>query len=214
MSETRCLLCLNDQVSLKLIKPTKERYWDCYACGLIFLDEEFHLTPSKEKAHYMTHNNDITDTRYQSFVSPIVDYVSKNIPVGSEGLDYGAGPGPVISSLLKKVGFEMSLYDPYFWDDHWSLTKTYDFIVACEVVEHFHSPADEFHKLKYLLRDNGHLTIMTDLYVDSIDFDDWYYHHDPTHVVFYRLRTFEWIKHHYGFLELVKAQGRAVVLRS
>lgn len=214
MSETRCLLCLNDQITLKLIKPTKEKYWDCYYCGLIFLDEAFHLGPSLERAHYLTHNNDITDSRYQSFVSPIVDYVLNNVPLPSKGLDFGAGPGPVISSILVGRGYEMNIYDPYFWNDVWSLTKEYDFIVSCEVVEHFYSPADEFHKLRFLLRPDGHLTIMTDLYNDSIDFDEWYYHRDPTHVSFYRMRTFEWIKKHYRFKDLLRSDGRVVVLRS
>lgn len=214
MSETRCLLCFNDQLSLRLVKSDGRRYWDCYACGLLFLDEEFHLTPSKEKTHYLGLDTDLSDARYQAFVSPVIDYVTKNFSANSRGLDYGAGPGPVISALLKRLGYEMHLYDPYFWDDHWSLTKLYDFIVACEVVAHFHSPADEFHKLKYLLRPGGELAIVTDVYEDSIDFEAWSSHEDPTHVVFYRMRTFDWIRHHYGFRELVRAPGRSVVLRS
>jgi hypothetical protein len=212
MSVTRCLLCNSDQLSLKLVKAEKQRYWDCSACGLIFLEKEFHLNSVDEKNHYLTHNNDIHDPRYQKFVSPIVDYVSQNVPAGSHGLDYGAGPGPVISYLLKKQGYEMSLYDPYFCNDQSVLTKSYDFIVVSEVVEHFYKPANEFHKLKSLLNKDGHLAIMTDLYADTTNFDQWHYHRDPTHVVFYRMRTFEWIKDHYGFKELVKANGRAVVL--
>jgi hypothetical protein len=214
ISDTQCPLCLKDQVSLKLIKPTKQRYWDCHECGLIFLDKEFLLSPDKEEEQYLTHNNDINDPRYQKFVSPIVNYISKHLPPGSEGLDFGAGPGPVISYLLKKMGFELSLFDPFFWNDPSLLNKTYNFIVACEVVEHFHSPVEEFHRFKSMLKDDGHLAIMTDLYEDSFGFEDWYYHRDPTHVVFYRMRTLEWIKDHFGFKDLVKAEGRAVVFKT
>jgi hypothetical protein len=213
MPEIRCLLCLNNLVSLKLTKSTQQRYWDCCVCGMIFLEKEFHPDPAKEKAQYMTHNNDVTDIRYQNFVSPIVDYISANMPMGSEGLDFGAGPGPVIAEQLKSKGFKVSLYDPFFWNDPTVLKRTYDFITACEVVEHFHSPAAEFHQLKNLLKANGQLAIMTDLYEDSIDFEKWYYHRDPTHVVFYRAQTLDWIKDHYGFKELVKARGRAVVFK-
>ena len=32
---------------------------------------------------------------------------------------------------------------------------------------------------------------MTNFYNDSIDFEDWYYRKDPTHVVFYTEQTLE-----------------------
>lgn len=212
MSNSKCPLCESEQISLKLTKPTKEKYWDCHSCGLIFLDQDFHLAPSAEEARYRTHNNDVTDIRYQKFVSPIVDYIANNLPTTSRGLDYGAGPGPVISVLLQEMGYDMTLFDPYFWNDQHALTKSYDFIVCCEVVEHFYSPAKEFQRLKSLLKSNAQLAIMTDLYSDEIDFDSWYYHRDPTHVVFYRSRTFEWIKNHFAFKDSLKAHGRALVL--
>ena len=34
---------------------------------------------------------------------------------------------------------------------------------------------------------------MTNFYDDSINFKDWYYRKDPTHVVFYKEKTFEFI---------------------
>ncbi len=44
---------------------------------------------------------------------------------------------------------------------------------------------------------------MTAMYSDEIDFGSWYYKNDPTHVVFYRRKTFEWIKLNFNFSELI-----------
>jgi ADP-ribose pyrophosphatase YjhB (NUDIX family)/transcription elongation factor Elf1 len=210
----RCPLCQSNQSVLKLTKPTQERYWDCHVCGLIFLEKEFYLNSTLEEAHYKTHNNDISDERYQQFVSPIVNYVLNNLAPKSKGLDYGAGTGPVISALLLNKDYEMNLYDPFFWNDRSTLANLYNFIISCEVVEHFHSPAEEFNRFKNLLVQDGYVIIMTDLYNDSINFDKWYYHRDPTHVIFYRMETFEWIRKHFQFKDILKVNDRVVVLRS
>lgn len=210
----KCPLCHDDQNSVKLTKPSGEVYYDCGHCGLIFLDEAHHLSPEKEKAHYQTHNNDISDVRYQKFVSPVVDYISEHVEKGKLGLDFGAGAGPVVSALLMDRGFDMKLYDPYFWDEHASLTFRYDFIVACEVIEHFFSPSDEFDKFKYLLNDGGIVALMTEIYHDGIDFTDWYYHRDPTHVCFYRMETFEWIVRNFGLVDFKIAGPRTIILNS
>ena len=161
----------------------------------------------------MTHNNDIHDKGYQNFVSPIVNYILENVSAGKSGLDYGAGPGPVITHLLEKKGYDMHLYDPYFSRDQNSLQREYDFIVVCEVIEHFHAPSVDFSKLRRLLKENGSIAIMTDFYDDSFDFAGWYYHVDPTHVCFYRLHTIEWIRNHYEFKEVILAGPRTVVLK-
>lgn len=212
--ETTCPLCTNADIFVKGVKKDKRTYWDCNHCGLIFLDKEFHITSFAEKAHYLHHNNDISDLGYQKFVSPIIDYICKNIAPKALGLDYGAGPGPVVTSLLRKNHYEMQLYDPYFWNDLEVLKKNYDFIVASEVVEHFYFPAGEFQALKYLMRPEASLVIMTEPYKDTIDFETWYYAIDPTHVVFYRDRTFDWIRQNYGYESVEKVSPRVFVLKT
>ncbi len=208
----KCPLCHEEKSSIKLTKENGQVYQECDHCRLIFLNEKQRLSPEEEKAHYQTHNNDISDVRYQKFVSPIVDYISDHVEKGKLGLDYGAGTGPVISALLMDRGYEMKLYDPYFWDEHASLTFRYDFIVACEVIEHFYSPAEEFDKFKFLLNSGGIVALMTEIYHDEIDFEAWYYHRDPTHVCFYRMETFEWIVRNFGFTDLKRTGGRSLIL--
>jgi hypothetical protein len=46
-------------------------------------------------------------------------------------------------------------------------------------------------RLDSLLEEGGWLGIMTNFYNNSIDFEDWYYRKDPTHVVFYTEQTLE-----------------------
>lgn len=208
----KCPLCLGDELSIKHKKNSGEVYWDCLNCHLIFLDPTHHLTPDKEKAHYQTHNNDVTDVRYQKFVSPIVDYVTENISVDTLGLDFGCGTGPVITAMLREKGYSLKLYDPFFCDDLSALTYRYDFIVTCEVIEHFYSPMDEFNKIKFLLKPSGTVVMMTDVYNDEIDFPGWYYHRDPTHVCFYRKETFYWIAKNFGFNDVKFINNRTIAM--
>jgi 2-polyprenyl-3-methyl-5-hydroxy-6-metoxy-1,4-benzoquinol methylase len=69
----------------------------------------------------------------------------------------------------------------------------YDYVVSCEVFEHFHQPKTEIDRLISLLNQNGCLLIMTILYNDQIDFKTWSYRQDPTHVFIYRKETIEYI---------------------
>lgn len=177
------------------------------------MDSNNWLSKEKEKAHYMTHNNDIHDPGYQQFVSDIVAGVVENVEIGKFGLDYGAGPGPVVSSLLKAKGYDIVAYDPYFNDDRDILQNKFDFIVCCEVAEHFNYPAIEFLKLKNLLNADAPLIIKTHIYEDQIDFTSWYYHRDPTHVVFYRNETFEWICKNLDFSSYKKLGARVAMIR-
>ena len=63
--------------------------------------------------------------------------------------------------------------------------------MCTETAEHFYEPNKEFMRLDSLLEKGGWLGVMTNFYNDSIDFEDWYYRKDPTHVVFYTEQTLE-----------------------
>jgi SAM-dependent methyltransferase len=214
MNNAECPLCGALTETMLLIKASGASYRDCESCGLVFLERSYWLTPEAELAHYQTHNNDVHDPRYQKFVAPIVEHIRLQLPAGSRGLDYGAGPGPVISHLLSLDGFEMSLFDPFYWKNEAVLKDCYDFIVASEVVEHFHYPNQEFTRLRSLLNPGGRLAILTHMLTEGRDFKSWYYHQDPTHVVFYRPRTLEWIKRHFNFSSLELAGERAAFLKA
>ncbi|MEJ2488680.1 MAG: methyltransferase domain-containing protein, partial [Sulfurovaceae bacterium] len=72
-------------------------------------------------------------------------------------------------------------------------------------------PQKEFQRLKDMLQEDGALYIMTEIYSEDNDFKNWYYKEDPTHVIFYTKKSFEWIKEHYGFKSL-EINGRVIKL--
>lgn len=183
-----CTLCGSE-----LINKKDDYFYDCDTCKALVKDEKYYITADEEKARYETHNNDVHDIRYQNFTSPISNYVIEKFLPEHKGLDFGSGTGPVISSVLKKKDYDIDQYDPFFAPNQSILNNRYDYIVSCEVFEHFHKPKIEIDRLTSLLKVNGALLIMTMLYNDEIDFNMWYYHKDPTHVFIYRKETFEFI---------------------
>jgi 2-polyprenyl-3-methyl-5-hydroxy-6-metoxy-1,4-benzoquinol methylase len=183
-----CTLC-----SSILIKKKDAHYYDCAGCKAIVKDEKQYLNPVEEKAIYEKHNNDVADIRYQNFTMPITQYVLDTCLPAHKGLDFGSGTGPVISSMLKKKDFDIVPYDPFFAPDQSIFNATYDYIVSCEVFEHFNNPKLEIDRLVSLLKPNGMLLIMTLLYNDQINFNTWHYRKDPTHIFIYRKETIEYI---------------------
>ncbi len=203
----KCSLCKN--TADFLTRQRHGNYYQCCSCGSAFLDPAFFLSPAQEKERYATHENDVEDLRYQNFVRPIVDAVTKHFLPSHEGLDFGSGTGPVITKLLKDAGYQVQKYDPLFFNDTQALHKQYNYIACCEVIEHFHQPLKEFTLLHSLLRPGGKLYCMSELFYDEIEFEKWYYKNDPTHVFFYHPQAIAWIKNTLGFSS-VKIQGRLI----
>jgi len=165
---------------------------------LRFLDPANLLNEKEEYLRYELHENDIADARYQNYMQPIADWVARNCSLGS-GLDFGCGKAPLLAKLLEEKGLNMRVYDPYYFADTSYRDSQYDFCVAVETAEHFYSPKKEIEHLISLLKTNGGLGFVTQLYHDKIDFKSWYYRLDPTHVCFYSQKTFAWIQNHFGF---------------
>lgn len=212
MDSITCILCLAENPSPIASQGQPDRYFHCMTCDLRFLNPSLRLPPDEEKARYLSHNNDVSDVRYQKFVEPLYLEIRNRAPENSQGLDFGAGTGPVLAHKLNQAGFRVSLYDPYFWPDKQALEHAYDFIVACEVIEHLYAPRVEFERLRDLLKPGGTLALMTTFYDDGIDFETWYYRRDPTHVAFYSNSTFHWIQRTLGFKTVELLNQRIAVL--
>ena len=169
-----------------------------------------YLSPAAEKKRYAAHRNDVDDPRYQDFVRPLVDRVLAQCRPEHLGLDFGCGTGPVVSKLLGDQGYAIRQYDPFFCDRRELLEGSYDYVVCCEVIEHFRDPAGEFRRLRALLKSGGKLFCQTGMVEPGIDFPAWRYKNDTTHVFFYGEQTLEWIRVHCGYSSLVVA-GRLAV---
>ncbi|MEN8187525.1 MAG: class I SAM-dependent methyltransferase [Bacteroidota bacterium] len=194
-----CPLCSG--ISLIFDISGKQHYYLCENCKGIFLDKDHLLDRSEEKDRYYLHENHINDQGYIKFADPIISSVRELFNSTHQGLDFGAGHTPVISEVLKRDGFQVEIFDPIFFNNTNILDKKFDFITSCEVIEHFYNPKKEFELLFKMLKSNGKLICMTDIY-NGIDFATWYYRTDPTHVFFYQEETLKWIKSNFGFQDV------------
>ncbi|MGJ8667732.1 MAG: class I SAM-dependent methyltransferase [Patiriisocius sp.] len=201
MKSYQCLLCKNQSTKHYANHKARE-FVSCDSCGVVSVPCEFHISEEAEKERYLSHNNNVNDTGYQLFVTPIVNSIKSNFNASSNGLDFGAGTGPVIAKMLSEIGYSIKLYDPFFHPDTSVLSETYDYIVCCEVMEHFNNPLKEFHLLKSLLNKNGRLICKTSLLPSKDKFANWFYKNDSTHIIFYTPESLEWIKEKVGFSEL------------
>lgn len=202
-----CPLC-NQEASL-FHTNSKFDHFLCDNCGGISKGKQFYLNDVEEKARYELHQNNVHDLQYQKFVSPITQAVARDFNTTHQGLDFGSGPGPVIQKVLQDKGYHVVNYDPYFFNDKSVLTENYHFITCSEVLEHLYNPSEEIKMLKGLLRPNGKLYCMTLLYDERMEFDQWYYKNDPTHVFLYQSKTMEYICKKFDFLG-VEIQQRLI----
>jgi hypothetical protein len=175
------------------------RYLRCGRCLLTFVDPRDRISTGDERARYETHDNNPADPRYRAFLDRVAIPLAERLEPAMEGLDYGSGPGPTLSTMMTERGFPTAVYDPFFAHDRAALARTYDFITCTETVEHFFHPGDEFRRLEQLLRRPGWLAVMTQMLEHDDGFETWWYARDPTHVCFYRAETLEWIAQAHGW---------------
>lgn len=187
-------------------------YYCCDECRLIFLSSRFFLNEQEEKAHYDTHENNPSDDGYRRFLSQLADPLTGFLCKESIGLDFGAGPGPTLSLMLEERGFGMRIYDPVYSPDMSVLESKYDFITCTETIEHFKEPGKSFRLLWHCLKPGGYLGLMTQFYNADIDFTNWRYRRDPTHVCFYQKQTIDWVCREYS-AQPVYDKGNVVIVK-
>ena len=185
-----CSVCKNNKIEFFLNVEGLD-YWQCALCKATMLDSIKFISSNKEKKHYLKHNNEINDTRYRTFLSNLVEPLKDKISIDDIGLDYGCGYAPALADILKKDGFNVELYDPFFFKNENIFCRKFNFITCSEVVEHFFKPYEEFNKIDNLLATNSWLAIMTSFMTEDYLFENWHYRRDPTHVVFYKKITFK-----------------------
>ena len=193
---TGCPLCGSDETALFFTgreKAVRREFLRCSSCDLMFVPRRYHLDETAQMERYLTHNNDPEDEDYRRFLSRLLDPLRPMLVPGAMGLDYGAGPGPALATMMREEGFDVRTYDPFFHPDESALEQTYDVITCTETVEHFSDPGRDFQLLDRMLRPSGWLGVMTGMLDSWAAFPDWYYHRDPTHVCFYSKRTMVWI---------------------
>jgi len=196
---SECLLCSSSNHDF-FFEDKFRKYQRCLNCSLLFVAPEFHVSRKREKARYEEHNNDPNDAGYRAFLERISKPIKESFAPPSNGLDFGCGPTTLLADILSESGFEMDVYDLFYFPDESVLKKRFDFIVTTEVVEHLSGPLKVFKNLLSMLKPDGILAVMTRLHDNSIDFKTWHYKNDPTHISFFSLQTFEWLSEHLNLI--------------
>jgi hypothetical protein len=191
-----CTLCNSNEVESYISNLRGKDYFICKNCYLIFMEPNQHLDLNIQKTRYDFHKNGIQDEGYVKFlntcIEPTIPLLKKFFSSSKDiGLDYGAGPEPTLFKILERYGFSIENYDPIYND--FILEKNYGFIFSTEVWEHFSKPFLEITKINNLLNTDGILSVMTSTWNESIDFKNWHYSNDDTHISFYHKKSMEWI---------------------
>lgn len=187
-----CPLCHAVDAELWHQRAGKD-YWCCRQCQLVFVPSSQHLDPIREKAEYDRHENEVYDPGYRRFLSRTFNAVTRALPPGATGLDFGCGPGPALAVMLRDAGYPTALFDAYYHCDDTVWKNRYDFVTLTEVIEHLARPDHELARLWRHLKPGGCLAIQTQRVRDQSAFRNWRYTHDPTHIAFYAEATFHWL---------------------
>ena len=185
------------------IHKGKGNFYNVLFCLSVFTHPKDYLSPEAEQAHYLCHNNDPEDIRYQNFVSPVTNAILADFKPHHKGLDFGSGTGSPIMQVLKDNDYDVVEFDLFFHNRPELLQQAYDYIACSETAEHFKEPYREFKQLHSLLKPAGKLYIMTDRFDTEREFGTWFYKTDPTHVFLYHEKAFEFIKEEFDFKELI-----------
>jgi 2-polyprenyl-3-methyl-5-hydroxy-6-metoxy-1,4-benzoquinol methylase len=187
--------------------------FECPHCYLLFKNPEKYLSPDEDLKRYSTHENNKEDQGYIDFLNKLVNPLAPFLPACFSAIDFGCGPGPTLSIILKEKGGEVENYDPLFFKNQKALKESYDVVTSTEVVEHFKTPSEDWELLVKLIKPNGILAIMTQFINASIDYKSWWYKNDPTHVVFYREETFAYLANRFCLEVIFNDQKSVIIFR-
>jgi 2-polyprenyl-3-methyl-5-hydroxy-6-metoxy-1,4-benzoquinol methylase len=186
----------------------------CGSCTAVFKSVEHHRPLDEQKKRYDLHENNEDDPGYRAYFQRFLDFVLPHIKEVERALDFGCGRSTLLSEMLEEHGIICQSYDPIYHPDTDYTDQTFDLIVSTEVFEHLHHPKEVFVSLVSLLKEGGYLAIQTQFHPNDTEaFRSWYYHKDPTHIVFSDLRPLPYWQKKYGCELLVDNGKNMVVLR-
>lgn len=215
VSPKKCILCNNSTFypitfTKDYKRLGKRSYFRCHECDLIFVPGEFHLSPGDEEERYLLHNNTLSNKGYVNMFLEKIKLIQQYCPGISSVLDYGCGDEPVLTELLQREAYDCDGYDLYFHPEF--PVRSYDLVISTEVFEHFRDVRNELTKIHSLLKQGGFLAVMTSLH-DPVDFENWWYHSDPTHICFFSTKTFDWVSKQFGFKIIYSNQKNFIILQ-
>ncbi len=180
----KCKLCRSGNC-YHFAKDSSREYVRCDNCTLVFVQKKDILSSIEEKSRYALHDNTIGNRDYVNYLNTFADNLT-HIPVPNPKiLDFGSGENSILTNILVNKGIDCIAYDPLYDIGNNTLNSTYDIIIMCEVIEHLKNIQKEVSLLSKLLSEIGYILIRTELLQDNMDFTDWWYTKDPTHINFF-----------------------------
>lgn len=206
-----CHIC-NRETKTFLDEKTNINYHHCPKCAYIFKSMECFQDLTSQKERYDLHENDEEDVGYQSYFQRFLDFILPLVGTPKSALDFGCGATSLLAKMLEKEGIPCDYYDPIYHPSTLDENHKYDLIVSTEVFEHLHQPREVFQSLLDRLEEGGYLAIQTQFHSNDVEsFKRWYYHQDPTHIVFFTAQTFKVLCKVFG-CEYVSDNGKNMVL--
>ena len=208
-----CHICKSPTISF-VNEKTSLLYYHCLKCEYIFKSPEYYQDFTQQKERYNLHQNDEEDAGYQAYFRRFLDFVLPWVGEAKSALDFGCGVSLALAHLLDKEGIACDAYDPIYHPHAFKSDKKYDLIVSTEVFEHLHDPKMVFASLVERLEEGGYLALQTQFHPNTQSaFKQWYYPQDPTHIVFFRVKTFEVLAKMYGCKVLEDNAKNMVVIQ-
>jgi SAM-dependent methyltransferase len=193
-------------------EKTDITYYCCKSCEYIFKSPEYYWNLEVQKERYNLHENDENSEGYRAYFQRFLDFTLPLVTEVNNALDFGCGASTLLPSMLKNEGIECDYYDPIYHPNTLKNGKKYDLIVSTEVFEHLQQPREVFENLLEMLEEGGYLALQTQFHPNNIEaFKKWYYHQDPTHIVFFTAHTFKVLSKMYA-CEFVKDNGKNMIL--
>ena len=206
-----CHICNKATVSFVHDK-TDIKYYHCKECEYIFKSPEVYQDFDAQKERYNLHTNDEEDEGYKAYFQRFLDFTLPLVGQPKTALDFGCGASSILSSMLVKEGMDCDYYDPIYHPNTLNDSKKYELIVSTEVFEHLHQPKEVFSSLLGRLEKGGFLAVQTQFHPNDPEaFKKWYYHQDPTHIVFFTAQTFKKLCEAYG-CEFMGDNGKNMIV--
>jgi len=190
----KCIKCLICDTLCDSFEDTKRGvlYFECPTCHFIMKSKEHFSSLDTQKERYDLHINSEEDEGYQEYFQRFIDFALSDIPKPKSVLDFGCGASSLLAQMMQKEGIACDFYDPIYHPNEHYKNETYDVITSVEVFEHLHDPKATLEMLIQSLNPKGYIALQSAFHPHNRDkFLKWYYPHDPTHIVFYSLTSFE-----------------------
>jgi hypothetical protein len=131
-----CIVCKSKCLDI-FLKVDNLTYWKCGFCEAKFLDKKNYISYNEEKKHYLKHNNSLSDQGYRDFLQCLINPLKDKISNNDFGLDYGCGYAPALADILKKDGFDIDIYDPFFFPNQNIFLKNLNLLLVLKLLNIF-----------------------------------------------------------------------------